>query len=143
MGAAGFRTLALAAAGTIAGCTSVTTDARTLDGTAWRVAAINGETAPAGLELRFGQGELSGYLGCNRFSGPYRLSSETLTVRPMAMTQMACEPVDDGPRPMFEPAGLAILSQPMKIVWQNGRNFTLNNAAGSIALTALTEGNAR
>ena len=129
-----FRTFALGAAAAVGGCASVITDARSLEGTEWRVTAINGQAAPPGLELRFAQGELSGYLGCNRFSGPYRLSGETLIVQTMAMTQMACVSATDEPLPDSEPAGLAILSRPMRITWRSGRELALGNAAGSISL---------
>lgn len=134
MAAAGFRGAAIAAAVAVAGCTSVVADARTFEGTDWRVTAINGQTSPPGLSLRFSGGQLSGYLGCNRFSGPYRVAGNLLIVRPIAMTQMACEPALDEPRPTFEPAGLAVLSSPMRITWRNGRSLTLSNQAGSIAL---------
>jgi heat shock protein HslJ len=117
-----------------AGCTSVVADARTFEGTEWRVTAVNGQPSPPGLSLRFSGGELSGYLGCNRFSGPYRITGNVLTVATMATTLMACEPALDEPRPIFEPAGLAVLSSPMRITWRSGRELTLSNAAGSIAL---------
>ena len=134
MAAAGFRGAAIAAAITAAGCASVVADARTFEGTEWRVTAVNGQPSPPGLSLRFSGGQLGGYLGCNRFSGPYRVTGNMLTVRPMAMTQMACEPALDEPRPTFEPAGHAVLSSPMRITWRSGRSLTLSNAAGSIAL---------
>ena len=134
MAAAGFRGAAIAAAMVAAGCTSVVADARTFEGTDWRVTAVNGQPSPPGLSLRFSRGQLSGYLGCNRFSGPYDVAGNTLTVRPMAMTQMACEPALDEPRPIFEPAGLAVLSSPMRITWRSGLELTLSNAAGSIVL---------
>ncbi len=134
MAAADFRSAAIAAAITAAGCTSVVADARTFDGTDWRVTAVNGQPTPPGLSLRFSGGQLGGYLGCNRFSGPYRVAGNLLTVRPMAMTQMACEPALEEPRPTFEPAGLAVLSSPMRVTWRSGGELTLSNAAGSIAL---------
>ena len=132
--AVAFKALALAAAGALAGCTSVVTDARSIERTAWRVTAVNGQAAPPGLDLRFDTGQLAGYLGCNRFSGPYRIADETLVVQTMAMTQMACLSATDEPLPDFEAAGLAILSQPMRITWRSGRELALSNAAGSISL---------
>lgn len=134
MAAAGFRGAAIAAAIAVAGCTSVIADARTFEGTDWRVTAVNGQPTPPGLSLRFSGGQLGGYLGCNRFSGPYRVAGNMLIVTPMAMTQMACEPATDEPRPIFEPAGIAILSSAMRMTWRSGASLTLSNAAGSIAL---------
>ena len=134
MAAAGFRAVAVAVAVAAAGCTSVVADARTFEGTNWRVTAIDGQPTPAGLSLSFSGGQLGGYLGCNRFSGPYRVAGNMLTVQTMAMTQMACVSATDEPLPTFEPAGLAILSRPMRIIWRSGRELTLSNPAGSIAL---------
>ena len=121
---------------TTSACTSVVADARTFEGTDWRVTSVNDQPAPPGLSLHFSGGQLGGYLGCNRFSGPYRVEGNILTVRTMAMTQMACEPATDEPRPTFdfERAGLAVLSSPMRITWRSGRGLTLSNAAGSMEL---------
>ena len=136
MAAAGFRSAVLVAAIAAAGCTSVVADARTFEGTDWRVTTVNGQPAPPGLSLQFSGGQLGGHLGCNRFSGPYRVAGNLLIVRQMAMTQMACVSAsDDGPDPMaFEQRGSAVFSRPMRMTWRSGRELTLSNAAGSISL---------
>lgn len=49
-------------------------------------------TAAPTLELDSTTGErlASGFAGCNRFSGPYRLHSGVLTLGPLAATRKAC-----------------------------------------------------
>lgn len=67
-----------------------------LEGTAWQLdqisgpnhASTNGLTRP--VTLRFESGRISGYSGCNNFSGSYRLEDGRVTVGPVASTQMAC-----------------------------------------------------
>ena len=138
MAAVGSRPL-LAAAALLAAsaCASISADARTFEGTSWQVTAINGQPAPQGLEVRFDDGRIGGSLGCNSFSGAYRIERELLIVGPVAMTQMACEPAVDGPAisPMtFEQWGASVLGSPMRMTWHSGAELTLSNAAGSIAL---------
>ena len=67
-----------------------------LEGTGWKLqevtgpnpAMMQGLTRPATLRLE--SGRLSGYSGCNNFSGGYRIEGDRLIVGPVASTQMAC-----------------------------------------------------
>ena len=67
-----------------------------LEGTAWQLEEIGGPkpVSAQGLArpvtLRFESGRLSGYSGCNNFSGGYRIEDGRLAVGPVASTQMAC-----------------------------------------------------
>lgn len=45
---------------------------------------------PVSLRLDASSGRASGYAGCNRYSGPYTLSGDSLSFGPAAMTKMAC-----------------------------------------------------
>ena len=67
-----------------------------LEGTAWKLDQITGPNpaTTAGLTrpatLRLESGRLSGFAGCNNFSGSYRVENGRLVVGPVASTQMAC-----------------------------------------------------
>lgn len=66
-----------------------------LAGTSWRLVELNGERViPGGehLTLQFaatGQ-TVSGYGGCNRFSGPYTQNGASLQFGPLVSTRRAC-----------------------------------------------------
>jgi heat shock protein HslJ len=51
-------------------------------------------------------GRVSGFAGCNTFSGTFALDGETITLGPLATTEMACEP----PASAVEAGYLAALS---------------------------------
>ncbi|HVL78883.1 MAG TPA: META domain-containing protein [Sphingomicrobium sp.] len=123
--------LAAAALPLLAGCTSIHADQRSFEGSLWHVAAINGEaTGPAhAYHMSFGQGRVSARFGCNYLNGRYSASGETMTVRQIASTKMAC----GGPPGSHERAGLAILAEPMRMTWA-GNRLSLSNPHGSIAL---------
>jgi len=64
----------------------------------WHVAEVNGKKLIKGSRLVVtlsDKGEISGFSGCNRFSGHYELHAENLTIKgPLVSTEMAC--VKDG-----------------------------------------------
>ncbi|HYR06659.1 MAG TPA: META domain-containing protein, partial [Longimicrobium sp.] len=67
-----------------------------LAGTSWRLVELNGErVVPGGtaLTLQFAANEpsVSGYGGCNQFSGPYAQNGASLQLGPLASTRRACE----------------------------------------------------
>lgn len=76
-----------------------------IDATPWRILAYRSDAAAdAGSDLvsieprelpprlAFGEGRVSGNVGCNSFSGGYTREGDRLTIDPrMAMTMMACE----------------------------------------------------
>lgn len=113
-------------------CTSIHADARTFEGTRWRVTAINGRTTPevGDYQLQFRNGGIGGRFGCNSMGGRYSVARDVMIVRDLASTLMGCPE----PAASFETQGFAVLNQPMRIVWSSGRALTLSNAAGSIAL---------
>ena len=64
-----------------------------LAGTSWRLVELNGQpvigTEP--LTLNFGtDGRVSGYGGCNQFSGEYRQNGASLRIGPLLSTRRAC-----------------------------------------------------
>jgi heat shock protein HslJ len=127
---AGFRLALLALL--VAACTSIAVDARTFDGTRWRVAAIDGRFTPAlgDYRVEFKDGGIGGRFGCNGFGGRYAVAGDLLTASEIRSTMMACS----DPAASFESAGFAVLKQPMRINWSSGRRLALSNSAGSIEL---------
>ena len=67
-----------------------------LEGAVWRLKELPGPQSAALARLtrpvtvRFESGRLSGFAGCNNFSGSYQLDGDRLTIGPVASTQMAC-----------------------------------------------------
>jgi len=67
-----------------------------LEGTTWRLTELPGaQSAALGqlsrpVTVRFESGQLTGFGGCNNFAGSYALEGDSLTVGPVATTQMAC-----------------------------------------------------
>ena len=64
-----------------------------LAGTSWRLVELNGQpvigTEP--LTLNFGtDGRVSGYGGCNQFSGEYSQNGASLRIGPLLSTRRAC-----------------------------------------------------
>ena len=68
-----------------------------LDGTRWVFEAnslIDAWVEPIGKEpltLEFNEGRVSGFAGCNTFSGAYTQSGDKLEIGPIGSTRMACE----------------------------------------------------
>lgn len=70
---------------------------RPLEGTEWILTEIGGHPAshgaggkPATLLLSASDHRASGFGGCNRFSGGYRIAGDSLVFGALAMTMMAC-----------------------------------------------------
>lgn len=63
-----------------------------LDGTSWFLQSLDGEpiAADAGITLAFSEGSVSGSSGCNTYSGAYQLDGPSVTIGPLAATEMAC-----------------------------------------------------
>ena len=117
----------------LAACTSIAADARTFEGTSWRVTAINGRATPAAGDYRieFRKGRIVGSFGCNHLGGPYRLGGRRMIVRDLVATEMACAE----PAKSFERAGFRVLARPMELDWSSSRRLRLSNSAGSIHLS--------
>lgn len=89
--------LALAVAALGAGTPARAQDGSTspLAGTSWRLVELNGERViPGGehLTLQFSATEpqVSGYGGCNQFSGEYSQNGASLHIGPLLYTRRAC-----------------------------------------------------
>jgi heat shock protein HslJ len=130
MGAAAFRIAALALG--CAACTGILADARTFEGTSWRVEAIDGRATPSAgdYHVEFRGGQISGRFGCNGWGGHYAIAGETIVASRIISTMMACP----DPAGRFESEGLAVLRQPMRWTSVRDEKLTLSNGAGSISL---------
>lgn len=74
-------------------CTRIADTASRLTGAEWRVEDLNGAGVidNAQTTLNFDpEGRVYGSGGCNRFNGGFELAGDTLTIGPVASTQMAC-----------------------------------------------------
>ena len=107
-----------------------------LSGTNWRVVQVNGRPTPAAADysMSFEEDRVGERLGCNHMGGRYRQAANLLTVSDLAQTLMGCPE----PASTFESQGGAVLGQPMRIVFTSADRLLLSNAAGSIALDAVT-----
>ena len=131
--AAAFRLTVAALAAIAAGaCTSLNYQSNQLEGTNWRVAAVNGRPTPGvgDYSLRFERGSIGARFGCNSMGGRYLLAGQTLTVSELASTLMGCSE----PAATFESQGGAVMTRPMRVEFTSGTSLTLSNAAGAITL---------
>jgi heat shock protein HslJ len=86
----------------LAGCCRIATDAASgsgagIEGRRWKLARVEGieadlAAAKTPVSVRFGEGRVAGFGGCNHFTGGYRLDGDRLVVGSLAGTMMACEP---------------------------------------------------
>lgn len=104
-----------------------------LNGSSWRVTAINGEATPATYSINFGGGEVTGRLGCNDFGGKLKASEAGLDISQLRATSRTC----GGKGEEFEGAGFAVLSQPLRMQWADRDRLTLANDEGTMALERL------
>ena len=95
----------------------------TLAGTNWLIVDINGAVVGGETyQLAFDdQGRLSGQAGCNRFSGPYRQTGNTITPGAIVATRMACP----GERSTHEAQMLQLLRGPVRINYRSGLMMSL------------------
>ncbi|GLV87829.1 hypothetical protein Slala03_75180 [Streptomyces lavendulae subsp. lavendulae] len=111
-----------------------------LTATTWTVGAVDGTAAPAGREASFSlapDGQVSGTLGCNRFSAPVTVTGTTLTIGPPTTTRMACEgPAGEQERVLTAlfaagPLTWRVHDRTLTLTAPDGRNLTAE--AGSAA----------
>lgn len=108
-----------------------------LEGSRWQIRSINGEAVPPlpNYYVEFRHGQISGRMGCNQFSGPYRLDAEAIVVGGLSTTEMAC----DAATTAHEAAGFAALrGRSLRIFWTDlGARLVLTSATGSIDLRRM------
>jgi heat shock protein HslJ len=128
-------TILLATGLTLSACASPTTLA-SLSGTSWVLVSYGrvGSQTPAASRIRtsliFGaDGQVSGSLGCNEFSGNYKVNDGKLDFGPLASTLMAC------PEPQMTQEGTAIqvLTGTARFTL-DGSTLTIYDTSGANAL---------
>jgi len=83
-----------------------------LENTYWKLVRLNDEpvVTPKGrkemsMTFRGGENSVSGYSGCNSFSGGYEHSEDKLEFKPLMATQMACLDIDHLEMPFLQALG--------------------------------------
>ena len=96
--------------------------------THWTVASINGEPiAEVAPTIEFSTDRISGTGGCNRYFGGYEITgAETIVIRGVGSTEMACEPAEIMAR---EQAYFTALSA-VRAYRHEGEQLTLSAVAG-------------
>ena len=121
----------------LAGCAFSIPIRPSLEGSRWQIRAINGDPMPPlpNYYVEFRHGQISGRMGCNLFSGPYRLDAEAIVVGGLSTTEMAC----DATTTAHEAAGLAALrGRSLRIFWTDlGARLVLTSATGSMDLKRI------
>lgn len=105
-------------------------------GTSWSLAsygtAENPIPAAAGVEttLKFGNdGQMSGSMGCNSFSGDYKVTGDKIEFGSIVSTMMAC----DEPRMSQESAAFQVLNGSTSFEI-NGDSLTISGADNTSAI---------
>jgi heat shock protein HslJ len=78
-----------------------------LAGTSWVLSDLDGTADFAGLVLTLDfalDGSLSGFSGCNTYSGGFAVDGDTIDIGPLASTEMACEPPGSDIEAVYLPA---------------------------------------
>lgn len=115
----------------LSGCGGEPQEPPTFAGTRWAIVEIDGRAVEGeAYWLEIGGERISGQAGCNRFSGPYSQSGDTLSPGPLATTRMACP----GGRMEHEGRALAILQGAMVIDTSDDGGMTLMGDSGALRL---------
>lgn len=103
-----------------------------LEGAVWRLQDLPGPQSAALAQLkrpvtvRLESGRLTGFAGCNNFTGSYQLDGDRVTIGPVASTQMACPE----PGSSVENAFHAALAGTLRYV-VDGDSLTATAASGA------------
>jgi heat shock protein HslJ len=115
----------------LAGCCRVPVPASSFEGPTWRLTAVGckGVTgfATDPVTARFEAGRVSGFSGCNRFTGGYTLDGDSVVVGPLAGTMMACS----DPQMAIEKTFLSGLTGALRKAI-SGDRLTLTSASGDV-----------
>ncbi len=121
---------------TLSAC-AARTDPASLAGTSWTLVSYGpvGKPAPAvaGIQTRLNfsmDGQVSGNLGCNGFSGNYEIRDGNLVFGPLASTLMACP----DPQMIQEGTAFKVLTGTVRFTLA-GNSLTIYDAGGSLAVT--------
>lgn len=117
----------------LSGCVAQASPAHHLTGSEWRFVTIDGEQAASPrAALSFGNGQLSGTIGCNRLNGDWRVDNGRLIAGPFAQTRMLCT----GPVWDQEQAASALLVAAPELT-MDGDTLTLQSSGHSAQLERI------
>jgi heat shock protein HslJ len=122
----------------LAGCCRVPAHAprattATLEGVSWRLDSLTGKdpavlaALPRQATARFAAGRVTGFSGCNNFTGGYTLDGDRLKLGPLAGTMMACP----DPEMAIETAFRAVLMGTVRHAVTGGR-LSLTAESGAV-----------
>ena len=105
------------------GCGGAAVAPTSLAGTNWRVAAVNGRPTPSGplFYMNFEADRFGAKFGCNGMGADYSQDGNNLVPGPVIGTKMAC------PDMSFENDAGLVLSQPLRMQWQDGDHLRLSS----------------
>ena len=117
---------------TVAGCAAAPGGEPKLAGTHWNLASADRgvlaqHASGSGVTLAFEAGRVSGYGGCNSYSGEYTLAGGELRIGPLTRTKRGCM----GAAGEVEAAWHAALAGPLRLAQQSER-LTLTAADGLV-----------
>lgn len=117
---------------TVQGCGGRILPPETLAGSTWRFVSVGGAKVSADqpTSLQFDGARLSGSVGCNRFSGSYKVDGTTLTAGPVMRTEMACPE----PAMSHEDAVFKLLAAPVALTFADDGTLILTGAGGRTAV---------
>ncbi len=121
----------------LAGCAGAGKPSAALEGTAWALETIHGQSALANtsVTLVFERERLSGSDGCNQYSGPYTVAGERFALgKEVVTTLMAC----DDPIMAQANAYLGALRQAVEFE-TDGQRLTLLDADGTALATFVRQ----
>jgi heat shock protein HslJ len=112
----------------LAGCCRIDASAaRGIEGRRWRLAGVQGIAADLGaaeapVTVRFSDGRVEGFGGCNHFTGGFSLDGDRLTVGPLAATMMSCAPT--------------VMALETAVTRALGGTFRVDSRSGALTLAA-------
>lgn len=109
-------------------------DVYPIEGSLWRVTAINGEATPhSKYSINFGGNQVTGRLGCNDFGARLAMKEGKLSISGLRATSRTCG--DDAA--MFEGSGFAVLIQPLSMEWASRDRLVIASVNGNMTLERL------
>ena len=97
----------------------------------WKLVSYNQISAQPNVEttIEFADGQLSGNVGCNHFSGEYKVKGDVIEFGPIMTTEMFCEAVAD------QESGTYGVLQGNAGFALNGDILTITSADGGMSIT--------
>jgi heat shock protein HslJ len=134
MAVVGFRKILAGCVVAGLSCAAAAADVYPIEGSLWRVTAINGEATPnSKYSINFGGNQVTGRLGCNDFGGNLAVKEGSLNISALRATSRVCG--DDAAA--FEGSGLAVISQPLSLQWAGRDRLVIASVNGNMTLERL------